>query len=190
MIENLTLERRVFRAWASRPPRLAASTFSAQQSAWTKSSRVHNRWNHDEGRPRDQSQEQKSALMRSKKAHRKEAHGFSPPVLLDRSRQPFVSNVRRSSRNNSDLRSRSTADSHSCSRPDNRSRNRDHTHSANALPMSAPTAKPPSAGPQPLPLQRASAVVGAATAATATVTAARAVRDFLMGFTSILEPRC
>src|SRR5215831_21288811 len=40
----------------------------------------------DEGRPRDQSQDGKSAFMRSKKAHRKAAHGFSPPALLDRCR--------------------------------------------------------------------------------------------------------
>src|SRR5215831_5002528 len=64
----------------------------------------------DEGRPRDQSQDGKSAFMRSKKrtekkAHRKAAHGFSPPVLLDRGGQPFVSNVRRSSRSNSGPRS-------------------------------------------------------------------------------------
>src|SRR5207244_11192337 len=49
--------------------------------------------------------------------------------------------------------------------------------------MSAPTAKPPSAGPHQ-PLERASAVVGVATPAAAIVAAARAVRSFLMGFTS------
>src|SRR5262249_3115626 len=50
--------------------------------------------------------------------------------------------------------------------------------------MNSPTAKPPSAGPHQ-PLQRASAVVGVATGATAMIAAARAVRNFLMGFTSI-----
>src|SRR3977135_2752010 len=52
--------------------------------------------------------------------------------------------------------------------------------------MSAPRAKPPSAGPHQPPLHRASAVVGVATVATAMVVAAvRAVRDFLMA-----SPRC
>src|SRR6266851_7157463 len=52
--------------------------------------------------------------------------------------------------------------------------------------MSAPRAKPPSAGPHQPPLQLASAVVGVATAAMAMVVAAvRAVRDFLMA-----SPRC